>query len=198
MEAVIEDLKVRNILDSRGNPTVEVDVATTTGFGRTAAPSGASTGVMEVTAFPEGGVERVVAEFDAITSELIGMDASDTKSIDEILKEVDGTENFSLIGGNTAVAVSLAAAKAAASSYNMPLYQFLGGNFACELPYPLGNMINGGAHAGKKAPDIQEFLVSPVGAKNLTEAIFTNVSVHKTIRELIQKKGSVLHRWKRR
>jgi enolase len=100
---------------------------------------------MEVTAFPEGGVENVVAEFeDRIASELRGMDAADTGSIDGVLKEIDGTENFSAIGGNTAVAVSLAAAKAAASSYNMPLYQFLGGNFACGIPYPLGNMINGG------------------------------------------------------
>ena len=189
METVVEDIMVRKILNSRGNPTVEVDVVTRNGFGRAAAPSGASTGVMEVTAFPEGGVEKVVAEFeDRIASELRGMDAADTGSIDGVLKEIDGTENFSAIGGNTAVAVSLAAAKAAASSYNMPLYQFLGGNFACGIPYPLGNMINGGAHAGKNAPDIQEFLVVPVGAENITEAVLTNSFVHKNIKELIQKK----------
>lgn len=115
------------------------------GFGRAAAPSGASTGTREVVAFPEGGVDKVISELeDVISSELIGMDAEYLEDIDLILKEIDGTENLSNIGGNTIVAVSMAAAKAAASSYNLPLYKFLGGNFATSIPYPLGNMINGG------------------------------------------------------
>lgn len=189
MDSVIEDIRVRKILDSRGNPTLEVDVVTWNGFGRAAAPSGASTGAREVVAFPEGGVDKIIGEVeDIISSELIGMDAEDLNEIDLVLKEIDGTENLASIGGNTTVAVSMATAKAAASSYNMPLYKFLGGNMQTEIPFPLGNMINGGAHAGKNAPDIQEFLVVPVGAESITEAVFTNVNVHKKIRELIQSK----------
>ena len=189
MDSVIEDIRVRKILDSRGNPTLEVDVVTWNGFGRAAAPSGASTGAREVVAFPEGGVDKIIGEVeDIISSELIGMDAEDLKEIDLVLKEIDGTDNLASIGGNTTVAVSMATAKAAASSYNMPLYRFLGGNMQTEIPFPLGNMINGGAHAGKNAPDIQEFLVVPVGAENITEAVFTNVNVHKKVRELIQAK----------
>lgn len=189
MESIIEDVRVRKILDSRGNPTVEVDVITWNGFGRAAAPSGASTGSREVAAFPSGGVDEIITEVeDIISSELIGMDAVDLQDIDLVLKEIDGTENLSSLGGNTVVAVSMATAKAAASSYNMPLYRFLGGNLATAIPYPLGNMINGGAHAGKNAPDIQEFLVVPVGAEDITEAVFANAAVHKRIRDLIQKK----------
>ncbi|MBQ2962519.1 phosphopyruvate hydratase [Methanobrevibacter sp.] len=191
MDSVIEDVRVRKILDSRGNPTVEVDIITWNGFGRAAAPSGASTGSREVVSFPEGGVSQVITEVeDLISSELIGMAAEDIEDIDEILKEIDGTENLSAIGGNTTVAVSMAAAKAAAMSYNLPLYNFLGGNFIKEIPYPLGNMMNGGAHAGPNAPDIQEFLVVPVGASDITEAVFANVEVHKRLKELISKKDS--------
>lgn len=191
MDSIIEDIRVRKILDSRGNPTLEVDVITWNGFGRAAAPSGASTGAREVVSFPKGGVDKIIGEVeDIISSELIGMDAEDLREIDLVLKEIDGTENLSSIGGNTTVAVSMATAKAAASSYNLPLYRFLGGNMPSEIPYPLGNMINGGAHAGPKAPDIQEFLVIPLGAENIQEAVFANVDVHKKIRELIQAKDS--------
>ena len=191
MDSIIEDVRVRKILDSRGNPTVEVEIITWNGIGRAAAPSGASTGSREVMSFPEGGVDKVIAEIeDIISSELIGMDAEYLSDIDSVLREVDGTDNMSIIGGNTTVAVSMAAAKAAASSYNLPLYKFLGGNMKNELPFPLGNMMNGGAHAGSNAPDIQEFLVVPVGAKNISEAVFANVSVHKKLKELISLKDS--------
>ena len=191
MNSIIEDVQVRKILDSRGNPTVEVDVITWNSSGRAAAPSGASTGSREVVSFPEGGVDTVVSEMeDFIASELIGMDAEDITTIDEVLKEIDGTDNLSAIGGNTAVAISMAVAKAAASSYNMPLYKYIGGNLVNELPFPLGNMMNGGAHAGINAPDIQEFLVVPVGAKNVGDAIFANAAVHKKLKELIQAKDS--------
>ncbi|MDR3062826.1 MAG: phosphopyruvate hydratase [Methanobrevibacter sp.] len=189
MDSIIEDVRVRKILDSRGNPTVEVDIITWNGFGRVAAPSGASTGSNEVAAFPQGGVDEVITDVeDLISSELIGMDSEDLADIDSILKEIDGTDNYSNIGGNTAVAVSMAVAKAAASSYSLPLYKYLGGNFKTEIPYPLGNLLNGGAHAGIHAPDIQEFLVVPVSAKNISEAIFANVAVHKRLKELIQEK----------
>ncbi|MEE0900917.1 MAG: phosphopyruvate hydratase [Methanobrevibacter sp.] len=191
MDSVIEDVQVRKILDSRGNPTIEVDVITWNGFGRAAAPSGASTGSREVVSFPEGGVDVVVREMEEfIASELIGMDAEDLTTIDEVLKEIDGTDNFSAIGGNTTVAISMAVAKAAAKSYNMPLYKYIGGNLVNELPFPLGNMMNGGAHAGINAPDIQEFLVVPVGATSVADAIFANASVHKRLKELIQTKDS--------
>lgn len=192
MDSIIEDIRVRKILDSRGNPTLEVDVITWNGFGRAAAPSGASTGSREVVAFPEGGVDKIIGELeDVISTELIGLDAEDLREIDLVLKEIDGTENLSSLGGNTTVAVSMATAKAAASSYNLPLYRFLGGNLPTSIPYPLGNMINGGAHAGKNAPDIQEFLVLPVGAEDITEAVFTNTAVHRRIREKIQAKDKL-------
>ncbi|AWX31895.1 phosphopyruvate hydratase [Methanosphaera sp. BMS] len=189
MDSVIEDVRLRKIIDSRGNPTVEADVLTWNGFGRAAAPSGASTGINEVASFPEGGVDQVINEVeDLISSEIIGMEAEDLREIDNVLKEIDGTDNFSTIGGNTAVAVSMATAKAGASSYNLPLYKFLGGIMPTSIPFPLGNMINGGAHAGKNAPDIQEFLVIPVGASNITEAITTNIKVHRKIKSKIQEK----------
>lgn len=192
MDSVIEDVRVRKILDSRGNPTIEVDVITWNGFGRAAAPSGASTGSREVVSFPDGGVDVVVSEMeDLIASELIGMDTQDITTIDEVLREVDGTQNLAAIGGNTTVAISMAIAKAAASSSNMPLYRYIGGNLVNELPFPLGNMMNGGAHAGVNAPDIQEFLVVPIGASRVGEAIFANASVHKRLKELIQKKDSL-------
>ena len=107
MDSIIEDVQVRKILDSRGNPTIEVDVITWNGFGRAAAPSGASTGSREVVSFPEGGVDIVVSEMeDLIASELIGMDACDVTTIDEVLREIDGTDNLAAIGGNTTVAIS--------------------------------------------------------------------------------------------
>jgi enolase len=191
LDSVIEDVHVRKILDSRGNPTIEVDVITWNGFGRAAAPSGASTGSREVVSFPEGGVDVVVREMeDFIASELIGMDTEDIATIDEVLKEIDGTENLAGIGGNTTVAISMAVAKAAAESYNMPLYKYIGGNLVNELPFPLGNMMNGGAHAGVNAPDIQEFLVVPTGATSVVEGIFANAQVHKRLKELIQTKDS--------
>jgi len=191
LDSVIEDVQVRKILDSRGNPTIEVDVVTWNGFGRAAAPSGASTGSREVVSFPDGGVDLVVREMeDFIASELIGMDAEDITTIDEVLREIDGTDNLAAIGGNTTVAISMAVAKAAAESYNMPLYKYIGGNLVNELPFPLGNMMNGGAHAGVNAPDIQEFLVVPIGATSVSEAIFANAAVHKKLKVLIQTKDA--------
>ncbi len=186
---VIEDIKCRKILDSRGNWTVEVDIATMCGFGRCPAPSGASTGEHEVAAYPRGGIDKALLEIEeTVAPELIGMDAEEQEVIDRILKDIDGTEDFSNIGGNTAVAVSLANAKAAASSYGVSLYQHLGGNFSTELPFPLGNVIGGGAHANN-ATDIQEFLVIPVGAKTIKDAVMTNSQVHATMKKVIAKKN---------
>lgn len=185
---IIEDVKARKILDSRGNWTIEVDVLTRLGFGRCSAPSGASKGKHEVVSYPENDVDKSIVEIEeTIAHELIGMDSEEQEVIDSILKEVDGTQNFANIGGNAAVAISLANAKAAASSYGIPLYQFLGGSFAAELPYPLGNVIGGGAHASE-ATDIQEFLVIPVGAKTVLDAVQLNSMVHKAAKRLLLKK----------
>ncbi len=186
---VIEDVRARKILDSRGNFTIEVEMITKAGFGRCAAPSGASTGKYEVLAFPEGGVDKSIVEIEeTIAPELIGMYAAEQEVIDGIIKEVDGTDNFSNIGGNAAVALSLANAKAAASSHGLYLYQYIGGTFSRELPYPLGNVIGGGAHASNST-DIQEFLVLPVGAENITQALNVNSLVHKKAKELLIAKG---------
>jgi enolase len=187
---MIENVSARKIMDSRGNWTIEVDIVTTGGFGRCAAPSGASKGGYEVVSFPKGGIDKAIEEVEeTIAPEIIGMDSEEQEVIDEILREVDGTDNFSNIGGNTAVAISLANSKAAASSYGLPLFQFLGGHLAHQIPLPLGNVIGGGAHA-KNATDIQEFLVVPVGVKNITEAIMINSEVHKKAGEILSKKTS--------
>ncbi len=184
---VIEDITCRKVLDSRGNWTVEVDIITACGFGRCPAPSGASTGMYEVAAYPQGSIDKALLEIEeTVAPELIGMDAEEQDVIDCILKDIDGTENFSNIGGNVAVAISLANAKAAASSYGISLYQHLGGNFSTELPVPLGNVIGGGAHANN-ATDIQEFLVIPVGAKTIEDAVMTNSQVHAALKKAVAK-----------
>jgi len=184
----IEDAVPRKILDSRGKPTIEVDVYTRLGMGRAAAPSGASTGRHEVVAFPEGGVDQAINEVEEnVAPELRGMDAMLQNEVDELLAGLDGTPNFSNIGGNTAVAISLATAKAASASFGLPLFQFLGGNFVSELPYPLGNVIGGGAHA-QKATDIQEFLVVPVGARNISQALEANALAHKKVKENLKRR----------
>ncbi len=182
---IIEDIKARKVLDSRGNWTIEVDVITRDGFGSACAPSGASTGVHEVVAFPDSDVEKSLLELEEIViPELIGMYADEQEVIDDIMRELDGSDNFSNIGGNATVALSLANAKAAASAYGLYLYQYLGGNLSVEVPYPLGNVIGGGAHA-KNATDIQEFLVVPIGAKNITEAVFANAEVHRALKQIL-------------
>ncbi len=178
----ITDITLRVILDSRGNPTVEADIVTESGFGRSCAPSGASTGIHEVKVLPAN--EAVSAAKQRLIPRLIGFDAADQGGFDAFLHEIDATPDFSGIGANVAVALSLANAKAAASSYGMELFSYLGGPLARSLPLPLGNVIGGGAHA-VGATDIQEFLIIPVGASSTAEAVFTNALVHQTIRTLL-------------
>ncbi|MDH5439162.1 MAG: enolase [Candidatus Bathyarchaeota archaeon] len=186
MSAMIDDVTLRIILNSRGQKTIEADVMTTEGFGRASAPAGASRGKAEAVPYPEGGIEEAVkTASDLVVPELIGLSAEDQEEIDHLLRELDGTENFRRIGGNTAYAISLAVADAAADSYALPLSQYLGGSLATELPYPLGNILGGGKHVVGKAPDVQEFLALPVGAPNFLEAAEANVLVH-------QKVGSIL------
>ena len=182
----IEVIELRTILDSRGNPTVEADIYTAGGFGRSAAPSGASTGSLEAKVRPPK--EAVDFAIQNVIPALIGMDATDQESFDEQLRDIDGTTDFSGIGANIAVALSLANAKAAASAVNMPLFRYLGGAFASEMPLPLGNIIGGGAHAAN-ATEIQEFLVVPGDAADAEEAVFANAAVHRHVKELLKKKG---------
>jgi len=183
---MIEAIELRIILDSRGNPTVEADVYTTTGFGRAAAPAGASTGSREAKARdPKEAVENGMAN---LLPALIGLDASDQTGFDEQLRDIDGTEDFSGIGANVAVALSLANAKAAAASEGIPLFRYLGGAFVDELPLPLGNVIGGGAHAAN-ATEIQEFLVVTDETADIREAVFANAAVHRTVKDLLKKRG---------
>jgi enolase len=182
----IEVIELRTILDSRGNPTVEADVYTASGFGRSAAPSGASTGSLEAKVRPPR--EAIENAFANVIPALIGMDATDQEGFDEQLRDIDGTANFAEIGANIAVALSLANAKAAASAMDMPLFRYLGGAFAKELPLPLGNVIGGGAHAAN-ATEIQEFLVVPGGAADTEEAVFANAAVHRHVKDLLKKHG---------
>jgi enolase len=183
---IIEAIELRTILDSRGNPTVEAEISTSGGFGRAAAPSGASTGAAEAKVLPPGiAIDHAVQN---LIPALIGMDSSDQEGFDDQLRDIDGTPNFSGIGANVAVALSLANAKAAASALGLPLFRYLGVAFVREMPLPLGNVIGGGAHA-TNATEIQEFLVVPGGAADAEEAVFANAAVHRTVKDLLKKKG---------
>jgi len=178
----IERLAIRKILDSRGNPTVEVDVWTEDGFGTAAAPSGASTGVHEVSAFPPQGVDFAVAQFrDEFAPRLEGLDVFFQRKFDSELKALDGTSNFSKMGGNLAVAASLAVARAAADSFGVPLYQYLGGAFAgYSIPAPLGNILGGGAHS-VGGTDIQEYLAVSFGP-TVADSVFANALAHRKLK----------------
>ncbi|MDR9411465.1 MAG: phosphopyruvate hydratase [Haloquadratum sp.] len=185
----IVEVSMRSILDSRGNPTVEADVLTDAGgFGRAAAPSGASTGAHEAIELPVP--EAIAAAREHAVPRLVeSAYADDQREVDAILRAADGTDNFGQIGANTAVAISMAAAKAAADGVGAPLFHHLGGAFrGRELPVPLGNVVGGGAHA-TDATDIQEFLVAPVGAPNVSEAVFANAAVHAAVGERLAADG---------
>jgi len=183
---IIEDVVIRKILDSRGNPTVEVEIYTPDGFGSAMAPSGASTGAHEVKAFPSGGVDDSIAIFRSeVADELAGMDAAYQSDIDELLHSIDGTSDFSRLGGNAAVAASLAAANAAANSLGIPLYRHIGGLASRRrMPLPLGNVLGGGRHA-VGGTDIQEFLVMASDG-NPSKTVFANALVHKRVGALLK------------
>ncbi|MDH5663139.1 MAG: phosphopyruvate hydratase [Candidatus Bathyarchaeota archaeon] len=188
MSSVIEDIMARKIFNSRGEETLEIDIVTTAGFGRASAPAGASKGKAEVVPYPEGGVDEAIKKAEElIVPELIGMDANEQEEIDILLHEIDGTKDFRNVGGNTAFAVSLATAEAAATSYDMPLFQHLAGYLANELPYPLGNVLGGGKHALGKAPDIQEYLVIPLKAPTFSDAAKANILVHQKVGSSLKK-----------
>ena len=184
--AAIERVTIRKILDSRGNATVEVDLYAGGRF-RVGAPSGASTGAHEAQAFPKGGADEAIRTFSRdVAPRLRGRDVLDQEGLDRQLREIDGTPNFARIGGNAAVAVSLANAKAAAHAAGLPLYRFLGGPSARKLPFSFGNVIGGGRHA-VGGTTIQEYLVVSQGP-TVAGNVFANARVHRLIKESLSKK----------
>ena len=193
----IIDVYAREVLDSRGNPTVEADVILESGaMGRAIAPSGASTGEREALELRDGearylgkGVRKAVANvIEVIGSAIAGMDAAEQAVIDRTMVEIDGTENKGKLGANAMLAVSLAVAKAAAEDAGLPLYQYLGGPNARELPVPMMNVLNGGAHADNNI-DIQEFMIIPAGASSCSEAIRIGAEIFHNLKSVLKKKG---------
>jgi len=184
----IEDLKVRKVLDSRGNPTIEVDIFTSSGaFGRAIAPAGASKGAYEVKDYPIKGIDESIRIFkEKVAPELLGMDALEQKEMDSMLHEIDGTDNFSMIGGNLAIATSIAVAKAAADYLGIPLYRYIGGINTLSIPVPVANIIGGGKHA-INGTTIQEFLVITY-ADRVSDAIYTNAEIHKSVGKKLKEK----------
>jgi len=199
MDTYIDDLIGREILDSRGNPTVEVEVVLGDGsVGRAAVPSGASTGVHEALELRDGdkgrfsgkGVLRAVDHVnDEIAEALIGMDAIEQKAIDEIMLELDGTPNKARLGANAILGVSLAVAKAAASAVGLPLYRYIGGVYAHVLPVPMLNILNGGAHTAWQSTDAQEFMVMPLGAESFAEGLRWGAEIYHALKAVLKARG---------
>jgi len=196
--STIVQIQAREILDSRGNPTVEVDVILESGImGRAAVPSGASTGKKEAIELRDGdkkrylgkGVTRAVTNVnEKIFPEIVGMNVFDQVDLDTALIDLDGTENKNVLGANAILGVSLAAAKAAANELGMPLYRYIGGVNAKQLPVPMMNILNGGAHADNNV-DIQEFMIMPVGAGNFAEALRMGAEVFHSLKNVLKQKG---------
>lgn len=196
--AMITEVYAREILDSRGNPTVEVEVCLEDGaVGRAAVPSGASTGVHEAVELRDGDKERYLGKGvtkavdnvnDIIAETIIGLEATRQTEIDELLVRLDGTPNKGKLGANAILGVSMAVAKAAAASVGLPLYLYLGGVAAKELPVPMMNILNGGQHADNNV-DIQEFMIMPVGAKSFAEALRMNAEIYHNLKALLKSKG---------
>ncbi|MFJ5861673.1 phosphopyruvate hydratase [Pseudarthrobacter sp. NPDC092439] len=196
--ALIDAIHAREILDSRGNPTVEVEVLLSDGqIGRAAVPSGASTGEHEAVELRDGdkgrylgkGVQKAVdAIIDQIAPALTGFDATDQRSIDQAMLDLDGTPNKGKLGANAILGVSLAVANAAAASADLPLYKYLGGPNAHVLPVPLMNILNGGSHADSDV-DIQEFMIAPIGAETFSEGLRWGVEVYHNLKSVLKEKG---------
>ncbi len=196
--SAITDIKAREIIDSRGNPTVECDVFLKSGaFGRASVPSGASTGIREAIELRDGdakrfegkGVLKAVNNVNTkIKEALIGLDARNQVLIDKTMIDLDGTKTKSSLGANAILSVSLAAAKAAAKESGLPLYRYFGGSFKMNMPVPMMNIINGGAHANNNL-DLQEFMIIPVGAPSLKEAVRYGAETFHTLRKIINAKG---------
>jgi enolase len=199
MDTTIELITGQEILDSRGNPTVEVEVILADGaWGRAAVPSGASTGVHEALELRDGdkkryngkGVLKAVAAInETLADALFGWDATDQKAIDAEMLALDGTPNKSKFGANAILGVSLAVAKAAAASLGLPLYRYIGGVYAHVLPVPMMNILNGGAHTGWQSTDAQEFMVMPFGAPNFAEGLRWGAEIYHALKSVLKEKG---------
>ncbi|MCW2831043.1 MAG: phosphopyruvate hydratase, partial [Aeromicrobium sp.] len=195
--ARIDAVGAREILDSRGNPTVEVEVALDDGtIGRAAVPSGASTGAFEAVELRDGGkrylgkgvLKAVAGVNERIGPALAGFDADDQRAIDLAMLDLDGTPNKAKLGANAILGVSLAAARAAADSAKLPLFRYVGGPNAHVLPVPMMNILNGGSHADSNV-DIQEFMVAPIGATTFREALRQGAEVYHALKAVLKKKG---------
>jgi enolase len=195
--AIIDAVIAREILDSRGNPTVEVEVGLDDGTAaRAAVPSGASTGAFEASELRDGGdryngkgvLKAVAAVEDEIAAEIIGYDASEQRLIDQVMIDLDGTPNKERLGANAILGVSLAVAKAAADSAGLPLFRYVGGPNAHTLPVPMMNILNGGAHADTDV-DIQEFMIAPIGASDFREALRWGAEVYHALKAVLKKEG---------
>ncbi len=195
----IERIHAREILDSRGNPTVEVEVSLEGGaFGRSAVPSGASTGVHEALELRDGdkaryggkGVKKAVGHVNGdIAAALCGMDALDQGAVDRAMLELDGTPHKEKLGANAILGVSLAVARAAADACDLPLFRYLGGSAACRMPVPMFNILNGGVHANWQGTDLQEFMIAPVGAPNFAEALRWGAEVYHALKKVLKDGG---------
>jgi enolase len=199
MYTCIANIHAREILDSRGNPTVEVEVTLEDGsFGRAAVPSGASTGVHEALELRDGdkkryggkGVKKAVGHVnDEIASALIGVDALDQGAVDRAMIELDGTTHKEKLGANAILGVSMATARAAAEASNLPLFRYLGGAAANRLPVPMFNILNGGVHANWQGTDLQEFMIAPLGAPNFAEALRWGSEIYHTLKTVLKDAG---------
>lgn len=199
MDTTIESISALEILDSRGNPTVEVEVMLADGaWGRAAVPSGASTGVHEALELRDGdkkryggkGTTKAVANVNGVIAEgLFGWDAAEQKAVDTELLRLDGTPNKSTLGANAILGVSLAVAKAAANSFGLPLYRYLGGVYAHVLPVPMMNILNGGTHTNWQSTDMQEFMVMPFGAPSFAEGLRWGAEVYHALKSVLKEKG---------
>ena len=184
----ITSIKGRIIHDSRGNKTIEVDIISDDQFlGRTCAPAGASVGKNEAISFPEGKPEESLRILNENSKKFLELDPIDLKIIDDTIKSIDNTSNFSKVGGALAYAVTIAAMESAAKALGEPLFKLISEQDSYRFPIPLGNLLGGGAHAGPGTPDIQEILISATGAKTIRDAIETNFTVHKELRKEIEK-----------
>ena len=186
--AKITSIKGRIIHNSRGTKTIEVDVTSDNQYlGRTSAPSGASVGKYEAVSFPEGGPEESLHILNENSNKFLEFEPSDLKSIDETIKSIDKTSNYSNTGGALAYAITIASMESAAKAAGKPLFELISEQNEYRFPIPIGNILGGGAHAGPGTPDIQEILISATGAKTIRDAIETNFKVHKELRNVIEK-----------
>jgi enolase len=183
----ITSLHGRILFNSRGSKTIEIDVITDNKFmGRACAPSGASVGKLEAQSFPENKAEKALAAFNANSKKFIGLPAEDMQALYNVLRSIDDTDNYSKIGGSIAYALSIAAVDSAAKALNIPLFELLKPSKPYRFPFPLGNILGGGAHAGPGTPDIQEILACPIGAKSIMEALEMNFKLHAETRKVIE------------